>query len=43
MEDTKSGRRTKEKAWSTYQTACEKGYEGDLSDWYHLVGIRPRR
>lgn len=41
--DTKSGKRSERMARTTWQTACDLGFRGSISEWERLIGasLRP--
>jgi hypothetical protein len=43
MPDTKSGKRSEIAARLSWQTACELGYRGSLSEWERLMGPKGKR
>ena len=43
MPDTKSGKRSEIAARLSWQTACERGYRGSLSEWERLMGAKGKR
>ncbi len=43
MQDTKSGKRRAVAARLSWQTACELGFRGTVSEWERLLGAAPPR
>jgi hypothetical protein len=43
LSDTKGGKRRAMSAHSSWQTACELGFRGNLDEWERLMGAVARR